>query len=66
MSDCVCPTPTRDERGEKCTKCGGFACAYADKGQTRCPSSRCDCFIETHPDSPFDLHPEDFIVGPVE
>jgi hypothetical protein len=39
-----------------------FQCSYADKGQTRCPEWRCDCFIVTHPDSPFDLHPEDFVV----
>ncbi|HWV45524.1 MAG TPA: hypothetical protein VN039_05775, partial [Nitrospira sp.] len=39
------------------------ACEYADNGATRCPSWRCDCFIETHPDSPMGLHPEDFIVS---
>lgn len=30
-----------------------------------CMTSICDCFRETHPDSPYDLHPEDFIVGRV-
>ncbi len=65
--DCRCPqgpdqSPHR--KGEhECGRCRGFACGYADRGKTRCPSSRCDCFIETHPDSPMDLHPEDFIVG---
>lgn len=39
-----------------------FVCPFAGSGRTRCPEWRCDCFIETHPDSPFDLHPEDFIV----
>lgn len=28
-----------------------------------CVASICDCFRGTHPDSPYDLHPEDFIVG---
>lgn len=27
-----------------------------------CMASICDCFRETHPDSPYDLHPEDFTV----
>lgn len=31
-------------------------------GGPRCPESICDCFIDTHPDSPLDLHPEDFAV----
>lgn len=30
-----------------------------------CMASICDCFRETHPDSPYDLHPEDFVVGRV-
>lgn len=28
----------------------------------RCMASVCDCFRGTHPDSPYELHPEDFIV----
>lgn len=40
-----------------------FKCPFAPMGRTRCPEWRCDCFIETHPDDPFGLHPEDFIVG---
>jgi hypothetical protein len=39
-----------------------FQCDYAEPGQRACPAWRCDCFVATHPDSPFDLHPEDFIV----
>jgi len=62
MADCTCDEAKHDARGEKCERCGGFACAYADKGKARCPQWRCDCFIETHPDSPFDLHPEEFTV----
>ena len=31
----------------------------------RCMASICDCFRETHPDSPYDLHPEAFVVGRV-
>lgn len=31
-------------------------------GGPRCPESICDCFIDTHPDDPLGLHPEDFIV----
>lgn len=27
------------------------------------PDSICDCFIETPPDDPPGLHPEDFVVG---
>lgn len=61
MSDCTCPKPDHDGRGY-CARCKGFACEYADRGQTRCPSSICDCFIETYPDSPRELHPEAFIV----
>lgn len=53
---------TTSERGEPQCACEGFHCPYAPKGRKRCPESICDCFIETHPDSPFDLHPEDFIV----
>lgn len=30
----------------------------------RCMASICDCFRESHPDSPYDLHPEDFVVRP--
>lgn len=39
-----------------------FRCPYAPPGQNRCPESICDCFIDTHPDDPFGLHPEDFAV----
>lgn len=39
-----------------------FQCPWAEKGQARCPTWRCDCFIETHLDDPFGLHPEDFAV----
>jgi hypothetical protein len=42
-----------------------FQCPYAPPGLARCPESICDCFIDTHPDDPFGLHPEDFIVGRV-
>lgn len=70
--DCRCPEPNRPTGREpeqlppwKCLTCGGFACDYAERGQTRCPSWRCDCFIATHPDSPMDLHPEVFVVGVV-
>lgn len=31
-------------------------------GEPRCPESICDCFIDTHPDDPLGLHPEDFVV----
>ena len=64
MSDCTCAKPKHDERGEKCQRCGGFACGYAQPGRTRCSPAICDCFIEQYPDSPFDLHPEAFIVDP--
>lgn len=40
-----------------------FHCPYAPRGQDRCPQWRCDCFIETHPEDPFGMHPEDFVVG---
>lgn len=40
-----------------------FQCPYADKGKKACNPSICDCFVATHPDSPFDLHPEDFKVN---
>lgn len=67
MADCNCPKPTRTTRGDEdpsvCLTCSGFACEYADKGATRCPSWRCDCFIEQFPDGPMALHPEAFIVG---
>jgi hypothetical protein len=39
-----------------------FQCPYAPPGQRRCPEWICDCFIDTHPDDPFGLHPEDFLV----
>lgn len=39
-----------------------FQCPYASFGARRCPPSICDCFIDTHPDDPFGLHPEAFIV----
>lgn len=61
MVDCGCAMPEPSERGV-CRGCGGFACPYAGRGNTRCSSAICDCFIDTHPDSPFDLHPEDFQV----
>lgn len=32
-------------------------------GGPRCPESICDCFIETHPEDPLGLYPEDFIVA---
>lgn len=55
------------ETGEPQCSHEEFHCPYAEEGALRCPSWRCDCFIETHPDSPFALHPEDFIVrGVVE
>lgn len=38
------------------------ACPYASQGG-RCSPAICDCFISNHPDSPFGLHPEDFVVG---
>lgn len=59
--DCACVKPDHDGRGY-CKRCHRFACEYADKGNTRCPEWRCDCFIETYPDSPRDLHPEAFTV----
>ena len=31
-------------------------------GAPRCPETRCDCFIDTHPDDPLGLHPEVFVV----
>jgi hypothetical protein len=42
---------------------GEFTCPWAKRVQSRCPEWRCDCFINTHPDDPFGLHPEDCIVG---
>lgn len=42
---------------------GEAPCEYAAKGQARCPSWRCDCFIDTHPADPSGLHPEAFVVG---
>jgi hypothetical protein len=38
------------------TECPGMP------GQPRCPEWLCDCFIDTHPDDPLGLHPEDFTV----
>lgn len=65
--DCQCPSPRRPVTEAlppwRCVSCKGFACDYAERGETRCPEWRCDCFIATHPDSPMDLHPEAFIVG---
>lgn len=68
--DCRCETPNRPTGKEperlkpwECLTCGGFACEYADQGQTRC--SMCDCFIEQYPESPRDLHPEAFVVAPL-
>jgi len=49
--------------GEPLCACEEFHCPYANEGAKRCPAWRCDCFIETHPDSPFALHPEDFMVA---
>jgi hypothetical protein len=60
--DCRCLMPKPDGRGN-CSTCARFACEYADRGQTRCSPSICDCFIDTYPNSPRDLHPEAFIVG---
>lgn len=40
-----------------------FVCEYADGPGKQC--LMCDCFVLTHPDSPFDLHPEDFVVNEV-
>jgi hypothetical protein len=62
--DCRCKTPKPDGRGN-CSTCGRFACEYANRGQTRCSPSICDCFIDMFPDSPRALHPEVFIVGRV-
>jgi len=31
-------------------------------GGPRCPESICDCFIDTHPDNPLGVYPEDFVV----
>lgn len=59
--DCRCSSPKPTGRGT-CGECGRFACEYADQGRTRCSPTICDCFIEAHPDSPRDLHPEDFAV----
>jgi hypothetical protein len=36
--------------------------AYPGSGAPRCLPSICDCFIDTYPDSPTNLHPEAFIV----
>lgn len=56
--DCRCAMPKPNGRGE-CSTCGGFACEYAGRGQTRCRPAICDCFIATHPfDNPRGLHPE--------
>ena len=60
--DCRCSMPKPTGRGT-CETCGRFACEYADRGQTRCSPAICDCFIDMHPDSPRDLHPEDFLVN---
>lgn len=43
-----------------------FRCDYAPRGQTRCPEWRCDCDVETHPEDPFGVHPEVFVVGKEE
>lgn len=40
----------------------GFKCPYAEPGQRACHPAICDCFIATHPDDPFGLHPEAFVV----
>lgn len=29
----------------------------------RCPRAICDCFIDTHPENPGGLYPEDFVVS---
>jgi hypothetical protein len=42
-----------------------FQCPHAERGQDRCPAWRCDCFVDLHPDDPFGLHPEAFVVGRV-
>lgn len=59
-NDCTCVVPQPDEQAV-CVKCAKFACPYA-RGVARCPAWRCDCFIDQYPDSPFDLHPEAFVV----
>jgi hypothetical protein len=66
MTICTCPEPDRSprppNREHECVRCGLFACSYAGKHSARCSPAICDCFIDTHPDSPMDLHPEDFLV----
>lgn len=61
MALCRCPMPDPSEAGA-CRNCGEFACPYAGRGQAKCSSAICDCFVDTYPDSPFDLHPEAFVV----
>lgn len=41
----------------------GFQCEYAPEGHRRCHPAICDCFVDTFPDSPFELHPEVFVVN---
>ena len=43
-----------------------FQCDYAEPGERACPAWRCDCFVATHPDDPFGLHPEDFSVHMIQ
>lgn len=38
-----------------------FVCEYARRPGQKCDA--CDCFVDLYPDSPFDLHPEAFLVG---
>ena len=40
-----------------------FQCEYAPPGRQSCLPSICDCFVATHPEDPFGLHPEDFTVA---
>lgn len=62
--DCTCAVPGGGDREhpEWCDRCGGFSCPYAEVGLTRCPTWRCDCFIDSYPDDPMGLHPEAYMV----
>lgn len=37
--------------------------ALCPLGGPRCTEDICDCFIDTHPEDPLGLHPEQFIVS---
>ena len=54
---------TDPETGAPVCSCTEFHCPWASFGN-RCPASICDCFIATHPDDPFGLHPDVFEVAP--